>query len=80
MPPDVNTFTAKRRLRDALALIGGDPSDEAINRAIDAAADAQHALAGSLAERNAVRVRGDQARVISENAGATDRIGRGRSP
>jgi hypothetical protein len=36
---------------------------------------------GALAEQRApLRVRGHQARVISENAGATDRLGRSRSP
>jgi integrase len=76
-----NVFNAKRKFRDGLALLSGDdPSDEAVNRAMDATAAAQAALAAELADRQAERVRVDQARVIGENVGATDRLGRGRSP
>jgi integrase len=75
-----HVFNAKRSYRDGLALLTGDPSDDAINRSIDAAAAAQSMLALELADRQAARVRSDQARVIDENAGATDRIGRSRSP
>jgi integrase len=76
-----HVFNAKRSYRDGLALLSGDePSDEAINRSIDAAAAVQRALAAELADRQAERVRFDQAIVVSENAGATDRIGRSRSP
>lgn len=74
-------FNAKRRLRDALALLGGDDlTDEAINRAIDATASAQAALATELADREATRVRAHQDQVVLDGAGSTDRIGRSRSP
>jgi integrase len=73
-------FNAKRSLRDALALLSGDPSDEAVNRVLDATAAAQHALATELGDRSADRVRAHQAHVVDTNTGATDRIGRHRSP
>jgi integrase len=75
-----NTSQAKRRLRDALALVAEYPHDEAINRALDATAAAQRALVAELAVRNADRVRTRQAHVVADHAGAVDRIGRSRSP
>lgn len=76
-----HTFNAKRRLRDALALLSGDDlTDDAINRALDATAAAQAALATELGNRSAIRVRTHQGQVVIEHAGATDRLGRHRSP
>lgn len=76
----MSVFEAKRRLRDGMALLSGEPSDEAVNRAIDAAAAAQGALAAELADREAARVRVDQAAVVEAHAGALDRMGRSRAP
>jgi integrase len=74
-------FTTKNEIRRALALLSGnDVTDEALNRASDHLEQAQHALATELRNRNAQRVRDHQATVVGAHIGATDRIGRGRSP
>ena len=52
----VNVFNAKRYYRDGLALLSGEPSDEALNRSLDAAIAAQGFLAAELSARKAERV------------------------
>jgi hypothetical protein len=76
----MSVFAARHKIRDLKKLLTDDCSDEALNRALDTLAATQRIVVEELAARSAQRIKGHQASVVDANAGATDRVGRHRSP
>lgn len=76
----MSVFAARQKMRDARKLLKDDCCDEALNRAIITLAQAQRLLTDELDRRGAQRLDSHHAQVIAANPGASDRIGRRRSP